>query len=115
MKQVTRWYCEHCKKDFKTPNRHFCFRDPDNRACATCQGWQGYEDGHYQDSFGDWNQERYAICGITDLIINDYSGKSDIDFDAFHGNRGYKCPHWKLKDLPSILQDNTAYGKEKSE
>ena len=48
MKQVVRYQCEYCKKEFKTPDRHFCKMNPELRNCFTCKhlkGWLESEDG----------------------------------------------------------------------
>jgi len=30
------YYCIHCKRYFKTPNRHRCKKNPNNKSCGTC-------------------------------------------------------------------------------
>jgi len=48
MKEVKRYQCEFCKKEFKTPNRHFCKHNPELKNCFTCKycrGWSKSEDG----------------------------------------------------------------------
>lgn len=48
MKEVTRYQCEFCKKDFKTPDRHQCKKDPALKNCFTCKhlkGWLESDDG----------------------------------------------------------------------
>ncbi len=48
MKKVTRYQCEFCKKDFKTPDRHYCKMNPELKNCFTCKhlkGWLESEDG----------------------------------------------------------------------
>lgn len=43
MKEVIRYQCEYCSKEFKTPDRHNCKRDPAKKNCYTCQNNQGWE------------------------------------------------------------------------
>ena len=42
MKEVTRYQCEFCKKDFKTPNRHYCKKNPELKNCFTCKHLKGW-------------------------------------------------------------------------
>jgi hypothetical protein len=39
MKQVIRYQCEYCKKEFKTPDRHICRKKPELKNCYTCEHW----------------------------------------------------------------------------
>lgn len=39
LKPVTMYECQHCKKLFKTSDRHVCRRDPDYTNCYTCEHW----------------------------------------------------------------------------
>lgn len=45
MKQVIRYQCKHCKKEFKTPNRHYCKKNPELKNCFTCKHLKGWEEG----------------------------------------------------------------------
>jgi hypothetical protein len=75
--QITAYYCKYCGKVFKK-KRHFCFSDPDNKACKTCYGWNGYDDERDEDS----EIIRVARCGIVlDKVINsDLLHSCEIDF-----------------------------------
>jgi len=45
MKQVIRYQCEFCKKEFKTPDRHYCKKNPELKNCFTCKHlkeWLGW-------------------------------------------------------------------------
>ena len=92
MIKVERYYCEHCKRYFKTPSRHFCFRDPENRACGSCVWWQGY-----QHPLGSSPE---AVCGFIKgsfaSVLEPAEGYGRIEFGAYHRGKGYLCPHWKL-------------------
>ena len=51
MKQVIRYQCPHCKKEFKTADRHYCKKNPELKNCFSCKhltGWEPYDDdtGH---------------------------------------------------------------------
>jgi hypothetical protein len=39
LKPVTMYQCQHCKKLFKTPDKHNCRRDLDKTNCYTCEHW----------------------------------------------------------------------------
>ena len=57
MNEVTRYQCEFCKKDFKTPDKHYCKMNPELKNCFTCKhlkGWlesEGHEGRVYSESF----------------------------------------------------------------
>lgn len=38
-KPITMYECQHCKKLFKTPDKHICRRDPEKTNCYTCEHW----------------------------------------------------------------------------
>lgn len=40
MKPVTMYECEHCKKIFKTKNRHACRHNPALKSCYSCKHWK---------------------------------------------------------------------------
>ena len=80
MKQVIRYRCEWCGKEFHTPNLHVCKWDPDCKNCLSCvhrgefvQGEPGrlvgfgeYEEGRpnaFRCSLRDYVQE----CGWNDF------------------------------------------------
>ena len=42
MKQVIRYQCEFCKKEFKTPDRHYCKKNPKLKNCFTCKHLKGW-------------------------------------------------------------------------
>lgn len=98
MKKVIRYLCPHCGKLFKTPNRHFCWKDPANRACASCEGWGGTEIQDYMYGYGKW-----SICELTGKYIFATGDVAEglpedieyVNFEKRRGNRGYMCPHWK--------------------
>jgi len=97
MEKVERYQCNHCKKLFKI-NRHFCFKDPENKACASCQYYGGeetntYEDGSkYTSYICKYDNETWVI-----YEYNDFGTKSEVPFKDHHGNRGYNCEWWKKR------------------
>jgi hypothetical protein len=94
--QITAYYCKYCGKIFRK-KRHFCFSDPDNKACKTCYGWNGYEDGEII---------RVATCGIVlDKVINSrFPNSCEIDFGNYHGHRGYNCPYYINRQYAQTLE-----------
>ena len=101
MKKVIRYECEHCKKLFKI-DRHFCFKDPANRACASCKYYLGYEDNMAEDG----RIYRSYSCGYNDEGYTIYQDPSfwfpcstteEVPFQSHHGSRGYNCDWWELK------------------
>ena len=44
---ITVWKCTNCNKLFRTPNRHYCKKNPELKNCFTCKHLKG------------WNQETY--------------------------------------------------------
>jgi hypothetical protein len=50
MKKVVRYECQFCKKEFRTPGRHHCKRNPELKNCFSCKhlvGWKKSEDRIY--------------------------------------------------------------------
>ncbi len=79
MKEVTRYQCQYCKKDFKTSNRHSCKRDPAKRNCYTCQNNKGWEEDE-----GIYPGCDYAIAeGISALYLYE-----KLNYDL-------QCEHYK--------------------
>lgn len=71
MKPVTMYECPHCKKLFKTPDKHNCRRDPDKTNCYSCEHWghQFYYDKSHNDS-GDMtcNPEEACVMHETSYV-----------------------------------------------
>lgn len=57
MKEVTRYECQYCKKDFKTPNRHECKFNPVLKNCFTCKYLKCWDDGEDYSEGYDYNRE----------------------------------------------------------
>jgi len=47
MKELTVYQCEHCKKLFRTPNRHNCKFNPKFKNCHSCKFCRGFTDEDY--------------------------------------------------------------------
>ena len=63
LKPITMYQCQHCKKLFKTSNKHDCRRDPDKTNCYTCKHWghQFHYDKSYRDE-GEMTCEQIDAC-----------------------------------------------------
>jgi len=96
--EVKAYWCNYCKKLFKI-KRHFCWRDPENKACTTCYGWNDYETNY--DENGD--EFREATCRIVDRCINGDCITGEIDFGNHHNNRGYNCPYYINRNYANQL------------
>lgn len=49
MKKIVVYECEHCKKLFKTPDRHKCKKDPELKNCWTCKHYKGWIEAYRED------------------------------------------------------------------
>lgn len=58
MKKVTRYLCEWCGKEFKTPDRHQCKWDPKWKNCLSCANRGIFVKGEppRQIGFGEWDE-----------------------------------------------------------
>lgn len=78
LKEVVRYECEHCNKDFKTPDRHVCKFDPKFKNCHSCKHCRGFKD---EDREGGIDvgvgimptNQLYPIC------IKDYGDHGALD------------------------------------
>lgn len=104
MKEVIRYQCEFCKKDFKTPNRHYCKMNPKLKNCFTCKflkGWTNdssdYDIGtpapypecmaDEDPSWNDWNLETIKEVNYDMQCEKWEQGKYDWrkDFKEYEG------------------------------
>lgn len=90
MKKVTRYQCGFCKKDFKTPDRHYCKFDPELKNCFTCKHLKGWHEGEIVNvGFGPYNgpsEPNYPDCAV------DCDG---WDIEAIKGcNYNMQCSGW---------------------
>ncbi len=124
MKEVIRYECEYCGKDFKTPDRHQCKYDPKLKNCYTCKHNYGFEediDFVYQDRSGvDFHgQERngsyYVLCA-KDIELLDVDGytrlhagnvKGYIDCDEYESCGGkWFDNEYHVSALKRIREEN---------
>jgi hypothetical protein len=94
MKPITMYECPHCKKLFKTPNKHCCRKDPDKTNCYSCEHW-----GHefcFDKSY--WGDDEYNYTCASEEACN----KSETSIvESAHGlmreNGWYlNCPDYKF-------------------
>lgn len=57
MKEVTRYQCPYCKKDFRTPDKHYCKFNPILRNCFTCKHLKGWSEGEQYGQEEGWFRE----------------------------------------------------------
>lgn len=94
MEKVVRYECSHCKKLFKI-DRHFCFKNPENKACTTCKHYAGVETNMAEDG----STYRSWLCSYDgeSWIIHYELGEGETPFRNHHGNRGYNCDWWEIR------------------
>lgn len=89
MKEVTRYECQFCKKDFKAPDRHHCKFNPELKNCFTCKhlkDWETSEEYHdYGVGYGrEPNYPDCAVeCGEWDIELI-----KDVQYDM-------QCSSWE--------------------
>lgn len=68
MKKVTRYQCQFCKKDFKTPDKHRCKFNPELRNCFTCNHLKGWlESEEYNDyGWGSKQEPNFPDCAADE-------------------------------------------------
>ena len=85
MKPLTVYECEHCKKLFKTPHRHYCKMNPVLKNCFTCKHLKGWKEGE-RDSNNQYSP--YPDC--------EYCESGEIDLETIKGvNYDMQCEHWE--------------------
>ena len=95
MKKVIKWLCEHCGKEFKTPDKHFCRKDPVNKSCASCGNKQlefryAYEDDDSQEFYCQWA----ANYDCNDCTLMELSQSNKDWFDIRKPHFIVNCQHW---------------------
>jgi hypothetical protein len=90
---ITMYECPHCKKLFKTPNKHCCRRDPAKTNCYSCEHWghQFYFDKSYFDN-GDMTCEPEESCKMHETSYVD-SAFELMREKGWHLN----CPEYERK------------------
>lgn len=102
MKEVTRYQCEFCNKDFKTPNKHQCKKNPELKNCFTCKNLKGWDKDYIINEYTETPYPDCAAdvdgCDIEDIKSCNYNmqcdkweqGKYDWrkDFNEYEGMEG---------------------------
>lgn len=102
MKEVKAYKPKCCKKAYLlkgSASRHekTCFRNPDNKACLTCDRFKTdyntvYVQPHGDQNYGDADyEEKYNWCTYDDFIIGTDLYKTD------HKQFQSHCNYWMLK------------------
>jgi hypothetical protein len=96
MKPIQMYECQHCKKLFKTPNKHNCRRDPNKTNCYTCEHW-----GH--QFYIDWAECYYSskgkTCDPSDACKATETNYGDCAFELMRENDWkLNCPAYKRKE-----------------
>ena len=86
--EVKRYQCEFCKKDFHTPNRHYCKKNPELKNCFTCKHSMGCENGNidYETGCSDSPTIKCECEGLTDEL--DLSEIKNINYNM-------QCSAWE--------------------
>lgn len=89
MKQVIRYQCEFCKKEFKTPDRHYCKKNPELKNCFTCKHLDGWAEGRY------WGENGYDPPAPYCKAEPDH----DWDIETIKScNYNMQCERWEAKE-----------------
>lgn len=101
MKQVTRYLCELCGREFKTPDKHKCKWDPKWKNCLSCANRGRFVKGEptRQIGFGEWEE---GISNSFECHGEDYppaetaqqGGSNDFDCGAVSCAE-LGCSNWK--------------------
>lgn len=107
MKKVTRYLCEWCGKEFKTPDRHRCRWSPEAHNCLSCKH-RGKS--HKEDSIG---AETYSEWVAFDCPFFDDPCEAPCDFaKGAVSTKGNGCQHWELIEG---YEGKTTFAKTESE
>ena len=93
LKPIQMYECKHCKKLFKTPDKHNCRRDPDKTNCYSCEYWgnQFYFDKSYRDE-GD------MTCDISDACKMHETSYAEEAFGIMRESGWHlNCPEYEPK------------------
>ena len=91
MKKVTRYLCEWCGKEFKTPDRHKCRWSPEAHNCLSCK----HRGKRVDDDITEYGDKWYAFeCPY-------FEDPCEAPCDFAKGavsKTGNNCQHWDLMD-----------------
>jgi len=87
--------CQHCKKLFKTPDKHICRRDPDKTNCYTCEHWGNrfyFDKSHWGDDEYDYT------CTPEEACLKSETSYVEEAHGIMRENGWYlNCPDYKRK------------------
>lgn len=88
MKEVTRYQCQYCKKDFKTPDKHHCKFNPELKNCFTCKHLKDWIEGEsYSWGWEHGREPNYPDCDV---------GCDGWDIEVIKGcNYNMQCEAWE--------------------
>lgn len=93
LKPITMYQCQHCKKLFKSPDKHNCRRDPDKTNCYTCEHW-----GHQFYFDKTWDDSGNMTCDISDACKKHETSYAEEAHGIMRENGWYLyCPEYKRK------------------
>jgi hypothetical protein len=94
LKPITMYECQHCKKLFKTPDKHNCRRDPDKTNCYSCEHW-----GNQFCFDKSWDHSGDATCTAKEAC-KIYGQCAEEAFEIMRGKGWHlDCSDYKLKVL----------------
>ena len=92
MKEVTRYQCEFCKKDFRTPDKHYCKKNPELKNCFTCKNARGWHKGETVNvGFGPFDgpyEQPYPDCIVGEGENWDIETIKEVKYDM-------QCDKWE--------------------
>lgn len=93
MKAVTRYHCEHCGKDFRTPNRHSCKMNPELKNCYSCEHLNGWDEDTIEDCT-QWGCIKTIIpdCGAKESNPDEVNIQ-DLKVSCYN----LQCSSWELR------------------
>ncbi len=84
MRKVTRYQCRFCKKDFKTPDRHYCKKNPELKNCFTCKHLKGWDEDFV---YGEYTRTPWPDCA---------AGVDGWDIESIkNANYNMQCEEWE--------------------
>lgn len=95
VKKLTVWECEHCKKLFKTPNRHDCKKDPAKKNCFSCKWLNGWNDPETIDYIDVGIGSGIPIVEILPVCENPKNEKEN--FNAYAELQDMKLDNYNLQ------------------
>ena len=109
MEQVIMYQCEHCKKFFKTKNRHICKYSKESMNCYSCNNNKGFYQEYEYDYLFDGSEEKrkgvYVNC-TKEIERSNYSLKSPCVHHVYCGkwyeSEPYKKENYIIVDISDI-------------